>query len=113
MILESLNQMKDNNNLKSLHIVTLENDGKITLGRGHETDVRINDISVSRIHANLFFSNGQVRLRDMKSKFGTLSLIKKDLEIKNKKVNLQVGRTFLVATIKSNEEISKSSMVKK
>jgi len=86
IILESLNQLKDNNNLKSIHVIILE-DEKITLGRGHESDVRINDISVSRQHAVLIFDSntGKITIRDLKSKFGTLALIKNDLKIKEKK----------------------------
>jgi len=54
IILESLNQVKDNNNVKSIHVIILDGQ-KITLGRGHEADVRINDISVSRQHAVLIY----------------------------------------------------------
>jgi len=88
IILESLNQLKDNNNIKSIHVIQLE-DNKITLGRGHESDVRINDISVSRSHASLIFnpSNGKICIRDLKSKFGTLVLIKNNLPVKEKKKN--------------------------
>ena len=42
------------------------------LGRGHESEVRINDISVSRCHAMLHFSNGAFFVEDNSSKFGTL-----------------------------------------
>jgi len=86
IILESLNQVKDNNNVKSIHVIILDGD-KITLGRGHEADVRINDISVSRQHAVLIYdsSSGKINIRDLKSKFGTLTLIKNDLKIKEKK----------------------------
>ena len=104
IILESLNQMKEDKNIKSIHIITLEDQMKITLGRGFETDIRINDISVSRMHASLLFSNGQMKLRDLKSKFGTLTLIKKDFEVINKKINLQIGRTYLEAVIKLNSD---------
>ena len=96
--------MKEDKNIKSIHIITLEDQMKITLGRGFETDIRINDISVSRMHASLLFSNGQMKLRDLKSKFGTLTLIKKDFEVINKKINLQIGRTYLEAVIKLNSD---------
>jgi len=45
-----LNQLKANNNIKSNHVITFDNTEKIILGRGHGSDVRINDISVSRVH---------------------------------------------------------------
>jgi pSer/pThr/pTyr-binding forkhead associated (FHA) protein len=105
IILESLNQLKDNNNIKSIHVINL-NDQKITLGRGHECDVRINDISVSRTHASIIFNSidGRICIRDLKSKFGTLVLLKNNLLVREKKMHLQIGRTYLEAhTIASKE----------
>lgn len=49
---ESLNQRKENSNIKSIHVIQLTND-PITIEREHECNVRINDISVSRTHALL------------------------------------------------------------
>ena len=106
IILESLNQKKDNNNLKSIHVISFDDEQKITLGRGHESDVRINDISVSRLHAALDFNNGRIRIRDLKSKFGSLVLVKNDLQIKSKIINLQIGRTYVQSVIVLNKEIT-------
>lgn len=47
------------------------------MGRGHESDLRINDISVSRCHALVKYKDGKFTLEDNVSKFGTLVLIKK------------------------------------
>lgn len=47
------------------------------LGRGHESDVRVSDISVSRFHAVLKYENdSHFYLQDNLSKFGTLVLAK-------------------------------------
>lgn len=100
--------MKDNNNIKSIHVITLDENSKITMGRGHESDVRINDISVSRSHATLTFENGKIRIRDLKSKFGTLVLIKKDLKILENKIQLQIGRTYLEACSRNFKEYEKN-----
>merc|ERR1711957_919507 len=102
------NQMKDNNNIKSIHVIQLDQNNKITMGRGHESDVRINDISVSRSHATLTFENGKIRIRDLKSKFGTLVLIKKDLNIFESKIQLQIGRTYLEACSRNFKEYEKN-----
>ena len=112
IVLESLNQMKENCNIKSIHVITLTND-PISIGRGHDSDVRINDISVSRNHATLTakLETGQLLLRDGKSKFGTLVLLKKPIEVKEKKIQLQVGRTLIMAgiiTYKEFEDAKKS-----
>jgi RING-variant domain/FHA domain len=50
LVLESLNQEK--NTSRIIHIIR-PNEGKLSFkfGRGHESDLRINDISVSRCHA--------------------------------------------------------------
>jgi hypothetical protein len=36
---------------KSIHAIPLSQHGKVYLGRGHDNDIRISDISVSRSHA--------------------------------------------------------------
>lgn len=95
IILESLNQVKENNNFKSIHVITLEPDSTIVIGRGHDADLRVNDISVSRIHGTITLSNNKIYLKDLGSKFGTLALIQKNFECMNKKVCLQIGRSYI------------------
>ena len=53
----------------------------LKLGRGHESDVRIADVSISRCHATIRFQNGQFLLEDNKSKFGTLVAMKKPRQL--------------------------------
>ncbi len=108
IILESLNQMKENCNIKSIHVIQLTGD-ELTIGRGHESDVRINDISVSRSHAKLKYNinEGTLLLRDLKSKFGTLILIKKPLKIKEKKIQIQIGRTYIEAWLMGMADFEK------
>lgn len=66
------------------------------MGRGHEADVRINDISVSRMHGTITLEeNNKILLRDLGSKFGTLALIQGNYTCSNKKVCLQIGRSYM------------------
>ena len=52
----------------------------IKVGRGHDSEVRITDISVSRTHALIKrTSKGEYVLEDNSSKFGTLVLVRKPL----------------------------------
>lgn len=53
------------------------------LGRGHESDVRVSDISVSRCHAILKYddTDHNYYLEDNLSKFGTLVLAKQAIEL--------------------------------
>ena len=114
IILESLNQMKDNCNIKSIHVIKI-NDDELIIGRGHESDIRINDISVSRNHAQLKYNaeDGTILIRDLKSKFGTLILIKKPLLIKERTIHIQIGRTYIEGRLMSVEEFHKIRLEKK
>jgi pSer/pThr/pTyr-binding forkhead associated (FHA) protein len=56
------------------------------LGRGHECDVRISDISVSRKHAFIKFKDGNFVITDNNSKFGTLIKMKTPIPVTQDKV---------------------------
>lgn len=58
---------------KVIHVINLARNRKFFIGRGQEANVRVTDISVSRLHASIFKSAyGYFYLCDNKSKFGTL-----------------------------------------
>lgn len=96
MVLESLNQVKDGNNIKSIHVVSLDENKKIVMGRGHDADIRINDISVSRLHGTItLLPDNRIVLKDLGSKFGTLALIQNKFQVSEKKVCLQIGRSYM------------------
>ena len=110
IILESLDQIKENNNNKYIHVIAITNESDITIGRGIEADIKINDISVSRLHSklNFNFTTKSLLIRDLKSKFGTLVLIKNSFELKEKEaLVVQIGRSFI------NLKVSKSDKKKK
>ena len=98
IILESLDQIKENNNNKYIHVIEITNENDITIGRGIEADIKINDISVSRLHSklNFNFNTKSLLIRDLKSKFGTLVLIKNSFELKEKEsLIVQHGRSLI------------------
>ena len=96
IILESLNSIKENQYPLSIHVLMfIEDNGHYILGRGHESDVRISDISVSRSHAKIYLKDKKFFIEDTGSKFGTLALVKEDVEIKENPQILQIGRTLL------------------
>lgn len=81
LILESMSN--DRNTSRFIFIIkipdfdiTLSEDPSIkrrfTIGRGHESDFRIPDISVSRSHTEIEYWNGKFKVTDKQSKFGTL-----------------------------------------
>lgn len=100
VVLESLSHEK--NSSRIIHIIKptlLKSEFK--LGRGHNADLRINDISVSRVHSMIKLQNGKFILEDNDSKFGTMVLVKQRtplLPLYNKAV--QVGRTVINFCVK-------------
>ena len=77
-----------------VYLISFFSKQSVMLGRGHDSDVRIPDISVSRCHAKIGFEQDSFYLEDNWSKFGTLvqvenPLISEELQI------LQCGRTVV------------------
>ena len=58
-----------------------ENKTSFKLGRGHESEVRINDISVSRFHALIKYKDDGFYIEDNNSKFGTIALMRERLKL--------------------------------
>lgn len=53
------------NSSKVIHVVNMDEIGKMYIGRGHDAQVRVTDISVSRLHAALVRSvHGYFFLQD-------------------------------------------------
>lgn len=97
--LETINNEKNRN--KCIVVIEAKTDADIKIGRAHQCDVRISDISVSRVHSMVKFLNGQFLIFDNSSKFGTLIHINQPFEITSEKVAIQVGRSVLTLTAKS------------
>ena len=65
-----------------IHMLTVSDTKKeFKMGRGHESEVRVHDISVSRCHAFLRYQDDGFYLEDNISKFGSLILMKESLVI--------------------------------
>lgn len=105
VILESLNSIKENAYPLSVHVLLFIDDPNLNnyvLGRGHESDLRISDISVSRSHARIFYEDDSYYIEDLASKFGTLMLATDPIVMENENKVLQIGRT-LVSACKQND----------
>ena len=91
----------DKNNNRCLYVVNLENNHKLKIGRGHDANIVLSDISVSRVHSILTIENQKVFLEDNNSKFGTLILVQSPTLklIENLPLYIQIGRTFLECLI--------------
>lgn len=86
-----------NNQSKTLHVLNLNSKNTIKIGRGHDNDLRIADISVSRCHAFIKKdSKGHLIIEDNSSKFGTLVQIKAPLLLsENLTYYFQAGRSIM------------------
>ena len=107
IILESLDYMKDYNNLKNIHVVKLKDNEDINIGRYDTNDIIDTDISVSRKHAILKFNKetGKLHLVNLSEKFGTLILIKGNIKMKEKNIQFQVGKSFIQANLTKDDTI--------
>jgi pSer/pThr/pTyr-binding forkhead associated (FHA) protein len=95
----------DKNNTRFIHTIVVENEKtQFRLGRGHDSDLRVNDISVSRCHVILKYHEGKFFLEDQKSKFGTLVLIRDYIKIEADITQaVQVGRSVISPLVKLSE----------
>lgn len=103
LVLESL--IHEKNTSRIINIVMPNEDKKeFKLGRGHESDMRISDISVSRYHAKLMCREDGYYLEDNNSKFGTLALVTDVKITPASSLAVQVGRTAVYFNVKPSEK---------
>lgn len=80
MIIESLTMEK--NSSRIIHVLKpSKKESTFKMGRGHDAEVRVNDISVSRTHAIIKYKDNQFYIEDNSSKFGTLVLVKDSIPL--------------------------------
>ena len=77
MIMESVKSAP----AKVIHVFFLNKANDFKIGRSVDTDMKIADISVSRLHSYVRIKNGRLFIEDNGSKFGTLVKIKEPLEL--------------------------------
>lgn len=79
---------------------------QLRLGRGREADVKLGDISVSRLHALITLTPKGFVLQDNGSKFGTLLLMPPEPQKipVDSGLCLQIGKTTLKFSFKPNKD---------
>ena len=99
IVIETLH--KDRTGSRTIHVVQPTADHQsFKIGRGHESDIRIADISVSRLHATLHCTSKGIHIEDNNSKFGTLAMAREPLELDiSKSYAVQMGRTLMKFSI--------------
>ncbi|CDW85377.1 fha domain [Stylonychia lemnae] len=97
MIMESVKSAP----AKVIHVFYLNQSDEFRVGRSVDTDMKIADISVSRLHSYIRILGDQLVIEDNGSKFGTLIKIKEPYELAisgqpRKQSSLyQIGRTLI------------------
>ena len=103
IVLENMMRTEPENagSSRGVFVISLAGKKILKLGRGHESDVRIADVSISRWHATVSFTeNGQFVLEDHGSKFGTLVAMRRPRVVDSDdqgsagKLCVQAGRTL-------------------
>eukprot|EP00434_Breviolum_minutum_P015534 symbB.v1.2.013679.t1/scaffold971.1/size148033/7 len=101
-VLENMMRDSQQHSSRGLHVVSLAETKLLKLGRGHESNVRIADVSISRLHATIRYQKGSFVLEDHNSKFGTLVAMKKPRPLDHgSAISIQVGRTVLSLSLQS------------
>lgn len=95
IVLENMVRDSQQHATRGLHVISLA-EKVLKIGRGHESDVRIADVSISRCHATIRFQRGHFILEDNNSKFGTLVAMKRPRPLEpGAAISIQMGRTVL------------------
>mmetsp|Transcript_23394 Transcript_23394/g.54406 ORF Transcript_23394/g.54406 Transcript_23394/m.54406 type:complete len:391 (-) Transcript_23394:94-1266(-) len=104
IVLENMVRDSQQHASRGLHVISLADNKVLKLGRGHESEVRIADVSISRCHATIRYQNGSFLLEDNKSKFGTLVAMKKPRLLEaGTNTSIQMGRTVLSLNVQPTE----------
>jgi len=92
----------EKNSSRTIHILGFSDEKKtFNMGRGHESEVRVNDISVSRCHAIIKYQSDGIFIEDNRSKFGTLVLLKDAHPLaKDSTAAFQIGRSVVSFTVR-------------
>ena len=104
IILETipLNNNNENGKKREIFILSFDEKDGIFIGRSHTTDMKLNDITVSRYHSKIIINRDKNKfyIRDMGSKFGTGILIQ------NPKIKLNANFPLYIQISKSTVLIS-------
>ena len=90
-------QNRNYSDFNVIFVMSFKTKDFLVIGRANNSDIRLNDVSVSRNHAMISYLNGNFYIDDIRSKFGTLLLIQNNiLFLPFKQINIQTGRSLLI-----------------
>ena len=95
-----------NNGARAIHVLGMVGKDLVKIGRGHDSDVRIGDISVSRLHATIRRgSYNNFFIEDWNSKFGTLVHARFPVKVTDTPLWFQIGRSIFQLDVPSSWSI--------
>ena len=108
IILQSMNQynlpnrnISNISDLNMIFVMSFKQKDYLVIGRANNSDIRLNDVSVSRNHSMISYSNGNFYIDDIGSKFGTLLLIQNNIQfLPYKDISIQSGKCHMLFKLK-------------
>jgi hypothetical protein len=112
LVLESFEFLNLDNGTseRNIHVIKLNEEEDINIGRGRNNDVIIDDESISENHAVIRYYNGEKKLvlKNRSETSGTLVLYKDTkVEVKEKAVYLQINNVYIEAKVMKGEDFFK------
>ena len=108
----NLNINNDKENKKQLSylgylIFNIEENSEMKVGRNQNNEIVLKDISISRFHCILKRENNILKIKDTKSKFGTLSYVKntKQIELEQPLLTLISGKHQFIFNLKLEQKM--------
>ena len=90
-------QNKNVSDLNIIFVISLKSNNYVNIGRANNSNIRLSDVSVSRLHAKITYNDGDFYIDDRGSKFGTLLLIQNNvLFLPNKDISIQNGKNHFI-----------------
>ena len=88
-------------------IFNIDDQMELKVGRNQNNEIVLKDISISRFHCVLKRENNLLKIKDSKSKFGTLSYIKntKQIELEQPSLTLISGKHQFIFNLKYHEKM--------
>ena len=100
LLLQTMNQYSPqsmNLEYNIIFVMSFKKKNFLMIGRSSNSDIKLNDISVSRSHSVISYENGKFYINDIMSKFGTLLLIQNNiLFFPYREITIQAGSSHLV-----------------
>ena len=101
ILIEKISKDEENAHKMSAMSLLLGNTSKdIVIGRGGQSDLKLEDISISRMHCKVKFCDNQFVLVDNNSKFGTLIELLGPQRLSFQKEAIQFGRSVFSFALK-------------